>query len=150
MEVSIITNSQARICSAELGYRVNRFCIGSEFISINPRNRIKFYRETTRRNEIKLCCSQRSIRCEAVVSDKAPFLNSTPRTRTVNYSLFFYYQIYFFTFFSLKMKTLFYLQLESVRLFVGLPLDTVSDCNTGKLPMVRLLSHCRDGKKNGS
>ncbi|KAL1211839.1 Inactive beta-amylase 9 [Cardamine amara subsp. amara] len=102
MEVSVIRNSQARICREELAYRVNKCCIGSEFISIKARNRISLYGETTRRNEIKkLCCSQRSIRCEAVVSDKAPFFKSTPRTRS----------------------------LKGVRLFVGLPLNTVSDCN---------------------
>ncbi|EFH38448.1 predicted protein, partial [Arabidopsis lyrata subsp. lyrata] len=58
---------------------------------------------TRRRNEINLCFSQCSIICEAVVSDKSPFLKSTPRrTRS----------------------------LESVRFYVALPLDTVSDCNT--------------------
>ncbi|CAL9219842.1 unnamed protein product, partial [Arabidopsis halleri] len=103
MEVSVIGNPQARICRVELAERVNRLCIGSEFISINARTHVSFYGESRRRNEINLCFSQSSIRCEAVVSDKTPFLKSTPRrTRS----------------------------LESVRLYVGLPLDTVSDCNT--------------------
>ncbi|KFK38077.1 hypothetical protein AALP_AA3G066800 [Arabis alpina] len=96
MEVSVIGNAQTKIFRTELSYKVNKFCFGSEFRS---RNRVSFYGETTKRNEISLCSSQRSIKC--VVSDKVPFLKSSPRSRS----------------------------LESVRLFVGLPLDTVSDCN---------------------
>ncbi|VVA96187.1 unnamed protein product [Arabis nemorensis] len=101
MEVSVIGNPQTRIFRTELAYKVNRLCVGSESNSIKSRNRVSFYRETSKRNEIRLRWSQRSIRCEAFVSDKAPFLKPTPRSRS----------------------------LESVRLFVGLPLDTVSDCN---------------------
>ncbi|KAG7581520.1 Glycoside hydrolase family 14 [Arabidopsis suecica] len=40
MEVSVIGNPQARICRVELAERVNRFCIGSEFISINARTQV--------------------------------------------------------------------------------------------------------------
>ncbi|KFK43665.1 hypothetical protein AALP_AA1G157100 [Arabis alpina] len=59
-------------------------------MEVYSRNRVSFYGETTKRNEINLCCSQRPIRC--VVSDKAPSLK--PSTRSGS--------------------------LESVRLFVGL------------------------------
>ncbi|CAH8270641.1 unnamed protein product [Arabidopsis lyrata] len=53
-------------------------------------------------DEIAIRCSSRSVKCEAIVSDDVPpFLNSSPKFKS----------------------------LESVKLFVGLPLDTVSDCN---------------------
>ncbi|KFK27522.1 hypothetical protein AALP_AA8G394100 [Arabis alpina] len=93
MEVSVIGNSQARICRAELACRE----LGFRFIS----NRVSFCNPSSKWKEIGIRCSPMSVKCEAIVSDQVPFLKSTPKPRS----------------------------LESVRLFVGLPLDTVSGCN---------------------
>ncbi|AED92597.1 Glycoside hydrolase family 14 [Arabidopsis suecica] len=102
MEVSVIGNPQARICRAELAYRELGFRFGSDVISGESRNRVSFCNQSSKWKEIAIRCSSRSVKCEAIVSDDAsPFLKSTPKSKS----------------------------LESVKLFVGLPLDTVSDCN---------------------
>ncbi|ESQ41872.1 hypothetical protein EUTSA_v10013215mg [Eutrema salsugineum] len=100
MEVSVIGNPQARICRSELVYRELGFRFGSEVISGESRNRVSFRSQISKLKEIGIRCSSRSVKCEAIISDQVPFLNSTPKSRS----------------------------LESVKLFVGLPLDTVSDC----------------------
>ncbi|XP_010558493.1 PREDICTED: inactive beta-amylase 9 [Tarenaya hassleriana] len=102
MEVSVIGNSQAKICRAELAHREIRFFYGSEVIPFESRNRVSFGGQSSRCKVIGLQCSARAVRCEAVMSDNLPVLKSTPRSRSF----------------------------ENVRLFVGLPLDTVSVCNT--------------------
>ncbi|CAN8255934.1 unnamed protein product [Cochlearia groenlandica] len=101
MEVSVIGNSQARICRAELAYREIGFRSGLDVISGESRNSVSFCSQISRLKEIKIRCSPRSVKCEAVVSDVAPFPKPDPKPRL----------------------------LESVKLFVGLPLDTVSNCN---------------------
>ncbi|KAL1209081.1 Inactive beta-amylase 9 [Cardamine amara subsp. amara] len=101
MEVSVIGNPQARICRAELAYRELGFRFGSQVISPDSRNRVSFLSQSSKWKEIGIRCSPRSVKCEAIVSGEVPFLKSTPKSRS----------------------------LESVKLFVGLPLDTVSDCN---------------------
>ncbi|KAF3567696.1 hypothetical protein DY000_02018567 [Brassica cretica] len=103
MEVSVIGNPQTKkIYRAELTYRELGFRLGSQNISGDSRNRVSFLtHQSSKWKEIKIRSSPRSVRCEAIVSDQAPFLKPTPNSRS----------------------------LESVKLFVGLPLDTVSDCN---------------------
>ncbi|KAJ4882522.1 Inactive beta-amylase 9 [Raphanus sativus] len=105
MEVSVIGNPQAKICRAELAYRELGFRLGSQVISGESRNRVSFltHHQSSKWKEIGVRCSpRRSIKCEAIVSDQAPsFPKPTSNSRS----------------------------LESVKLFVGLPLDTVSDCN---------------------
>ncbi|KAH0860507.1 hypothetical protein HID58_088768 [Brassica napus] len=103
MEVSVIGNPQTKkIYRAELTYRELGFRFGSQVISGDSRNRVSFLtHQSSKWKEIKIRSSPRSVRCEAIVSDQAPFLKPTPNSRS----------------------------LESVKLFVGLPLDTVSDCN---------------------
>ncbi|XP_013630003.1 PREDICTED: inactive beta-amylase 9 isoform X1 [Brassica oleracea var. oleracea] len=99
MEVSVIGNPQAKICRAELSFRELGFRLGSG----ESRNKVCFLtHQSSKWKEIRIRCSPRSVKCEAIVSDQAPFLKPTPNPRS---------------------------QLESVKLFVGLPLDTVSDCN---------------------
>ncbi|KAG2334077.1 hypothetical protein Bca52824_005257 [Brassica carinata] len=98
MEVSVIGNPQAKICRAELSFRELGFRLGSG----ESRNKVCFLtHQSSKWKEIRIRCSPRSVKCEAIVSDQAPFLKPTPNPRS----------------------------LESVKLFVGLPLDTVSDCN---------------------
>ncbi|CAH8381444.1 unnamed protein product [Eruca vesicaria subsp. sativa] len=99
MEVSVIGNPQAKFCRSELACRELGFRFGSDVFSGESRNKVSFL--SSKLKEIKIRCSARYVKCEAIVSDQAPFLKHTPNSRA----------------------------LESVRLFVGLPLDTVSDCN---------------------
>ncbi|KAH0907117.1 hypothetical protein HID58_038944 [Brassica napus] len=103
MEVSVIGNPQTKkIYRTELTYRELGFRFGSQVISGESRNRVSFLtHQSSKWKEIKIQSSPRSVRCEAIVSDQAPFLKPTPKSRS----------------------------LEGVKLFVGLPLDTVSDCN---------------------
>ncbi|XP_010454120.1 PREDICTED: inactive beta-amylase 9-like [Camelina sativa] len=101
MEVSVIGNPQTRLCRAELAYRELGFRFGSVVISGESRNKVTFLSQSSNFKDLSIRCSSRSVKCEAVVSDGVPFLKSTPNSRW----------------------------LASVKLFVGLPLDTVSDCN---------------------
>ncbi|KAG2258276.1 hypothetical protein Bca52824_077570 [Brassica carinata] len=99
MEVSVIGNPQAKICRAELVCRELGFRFGSGINSGESRNKVCFLtHQSSNWKEIKIRCSPRSVKCEAIVSDHVPFLKPIR-------------------------------SLESVKLFVGLPLDTVSDCN---------------------
>ncbi|KAJ0243813.1 Inactive beta-amylase 9 [Hirschfeldia incana] len=102
MEVSVIGNPQAKICRAELACRELGFRLASQVISGESRNRVSFLSyQSSKCKDIKIQSSPRSVKCEAIVSDQASFPKPTPNSRS----------------------------LESVKLFVGLPLDTVSNCN---------------------
>lgn len=83
MEVSVIGNPQTRICRAELAYRE----LGFRFISGESRNRVSFLGPNSKWKEIAIRCSPRSVKCEAIVSHEAPFLKSTPKSRSVIFTL---------------------------------------------------------------
>ncbi|GLT99204.1 hypothetical protein SLE2022_166570 [Rubroshorea leprosula] len=101
MGVSVIGSSQAQIWRTELGYRDFRFCFGKN----DERNRI-LSRKTNHVCFVGQSTRWRNSRLQfAVKAMKAePVLASKP---------------------SIRSKSL-----GSSRLFVGLPLDGVSDCNT--------------------
>ena len=85
MEVSVIGNPQTKkIYRAELTYRELGFRLGSQNISGDSRNRVSFLtHQSSKWKEIKIRSSPRSVRCEASVSDQAPFLKPTPNSRSV-------------------------------------------------------------------
>lgn len=100
MEVSVMGNPQAKICRAELAYRELGFRLGSQVISGESRNRVSFltHHQSSKWKEIGLRCSSlRSIKCEAIVSDQAPFPKPTSNSRSV---------IMLFIEISIKLQTL--------------------------------------------
>lgn len=103
MEVSVIGSSQAKTARTDFGYRQLRFFNPTAKI-LSPRTKICFGRSMRLRSTAGIRCALNAVRSEAVRSDTVSGNSSDPATRSK--------------------------AIDGVRLFVGLPLDAVSDCNT--------------------